>query len=1179
MAGRSGLIGLIVMLGLMAFMPSVANAQASPGYQISGSPLPITPGGDYYMRGSQNCPGTTTSCISSSPTATADCINEAFFGAQSQTQYSTVCPAPVKYGYVPNFGNPYWLGDATPHDSLCWSYPPYECGVEQANGGLSCDAVQKCSAYAGTICPTGQEFDGNGNCVPKKGDSKISPVNQCDAPVSGGGGGVQILAVGMCIPNVSKMLTSLRLYDTPLTYAPPRGAWLPITLTYNHLDDTQPATPNYFNFGKQWTAKFLTFVQDNPAAGQEGKNVLRFASGGGAVNYNFEGGAYTAATGAWAGEIVGLGVLKRIPATGTVTSYTFTLPNGTVQTYGKLDGATTYPRRIFLTAITDPQGNVLTLNYDATLRLTSITDATARSTTFTYANANPKLVTRITDPFGRHADFAYDGTGRLASITDALGIVSSFGWDDIVGGDPTFISTLTTPYGATTFKGARNITANTRWLELTDPLGQTERVEYLDGAPGIVATDAAAVFPSGMNVENGQYDKRNTFYWDRHAWPLYGTGAGKDYTKAEITHWGQNARGYATPIPSTIKQPLENRVYFNYPGQNSGVQYVGTNNAPTAVGRILDNGTSQINKATYNVLGYPLTVTDPIGRVVNYTYAANNIDVLTVKQGANLLATYANYNSQHKPQTYTDAAGKVWSYAYNAAGQVIYTTNPLNETRFWEYDSLGRVTRVTVPTVVAFASVVYGTTNTGVATATSYTYDSFDRVRTKTDSEGYVLTYDYDALDHVTRITYPDTTHDDYDWTFQSGANAGLPSLSMWKATDRLGRITTYAYDANGRYTSVTTQTSAVPLVTRTTTYSYYENGSLKDQTDANANVTHYAIDLQSRPITKTYAFGTAAAKTETTAYETTISRTKSLTDALNQVKTFTYALDNRLTGITYTASVNATPNVTFVYDTIWPRKTSMTDGTGTTSFTYVPVGTACAPPTTTTNCGATQLASIDGAYANDTITNTYDALGRIATRTINGGNEAYTYDTLGRVATHTTGLGTFTYGYLGQTGQVSIRSLNGTSIASSWGYDTNANDRRLTSITNSGVTRSYTFSYLIPGGGGASSPYDIQTINDLAAATHPWISQSHGFTYDQVDRLLSATQVTPGNNAFAYDKLDNATTVTNPGSGTVNPTYNSMNQIVSWAASAYAYDTNGNTTSGDGVKTYKWDAENVSAQ
>ena len=51
---------------------------------------------------------------------------------------------------------------------------------------------------------------------------------------------------------------------------------------------------------------------------------------------------------------------------------------------------------------------------------------------------------------------------------------------------------------------------------------------------------------------------------------------------------------------------------------------------------------------------------------------------------------------------------------------------------------------------------------------------------------------------------------------------------------------------------------------------------------------------------------------------------------------------------------------------------------------------------------------------------------------------------------------------------------------------------------------------------------------------------------------------------------------MTNP-SGTITPapTYNANNQLATWASNTYAYDPNGNTLSGDGTKTYKWDAEN----
>ncbi len=169
----------------------------------------------------------------------------------------------------------------------------------------------------------------------------------------------------------------------------------------------------------------------------------------------------------------------------------------------------------------------------------------------------------------------------------------------------------------------------------------------------------------------------------------------------------------------------------------------------------------------------------------------------------------------------------------------------------------------------------------------------------------------------------------------------------------------------------------------------------------------------------------------------------------------------------------------------------------------------------TKTQNGALQLANtINYAFWNAQPVYAYDALGRPATRTIAGGNEAFGYDAIGRLATHTTGLGTFTYSYLGQTGQVASRSLNGTSITSSWSYGTNAQDRRLTALAHSGVARSYGLSHIIPGGGGASNPYTIMGLTDTASATHPWLTQTHAFTYDKADRLLTATQPTPGNNA-----------------------------------------------------------------
>jgi len=977
-------------------------------------------------------------------------------------------------------------------------------------------------------------------------------------------------SIGMPVVNAHPMVVSLNLTDTPVGYKPQKGRPAYVTLSYNQREAFQPATFSYGNVGPKWTLNVTKFVTDTPA--NSFSMPLSLTTGG--------GGAYTqpnaidAATGQYYGEFWYSSIMSRIPISGGVPTFKRVRPDGGVENYTLSNGATTAPRYTFLTSATDPAGNTTTYHYDTSFRLTSITDAMGRSITFTYGlTAQPLLITQITDPFGRTTQITYDTSLRLSTVTDALGITTTFSYSTA---EPTFIQSMTTPYGTSTFSDTPDpsdlVGTDTRSLTMTDPLGFTDYLYFYQDSRIVPATDPAAIVPTGMMTDgNSLLEWRNTFYWDKHAFALgatinsSGVPTSHDYTKASITHWVHEASVnppgtfWAGRVPESIKKPLERRVWFNYPFPGSGRSYYsGTLGTPTVTGRVLDDGTTQLFKASYNTTnltppqtGSLASTTDPKGRSTKYTYAANQIDLLTIQQLTTApstyttIATYGSYNTLHEPQTYTDAAGQVWHMTYNTAGQITSITDPSTGLTTWNYDSLGRIVNVV---------------NANTATALTYTYDSADRVLTKTDSEGYVLTYGYDALDRLTSITYPDGTTDLYDYKFQSGPLMGTQSLELRKHTDRLGRVTTYGYDADRRLTSVTEPTTAT--TTRTTTYDYYENGTLKNITDANGNVTHWDIDIESRPVKKTYAFGTSSAQVETYAYEAASGRLHSITDALGQVKTFTYGLDDRVTAIAYTSTVNPTPNISFTWDNFFPRITSMTDGTGTTNFTYTAIGSN----------GALKLASIDGPFANDVIGLTYDALGRLAGRNITGGNETFAYDAISRLITHASPLGTHAYTYLGQTSQTATRGLTGTSISTSWGYDTNANDRRLISIANSGVTRSYALSYLDPVTS-ANNPYDIMGITDTAASGHPFATQAHAYGYDLVDRLLTATQTFPGNNLYAYDNLDNATTITDS-TGTTNPTYNVLNQITTFFANSYTYDNNGNTLS-DGIRTYKWDAEN----
>jgi YD repeat-containing protein len=687
--------------------------------------------------------------------------------------------------------------------------------------------------------------------------------------------------------------------------------------------------PQFSNVSPLWTHNWLAYIQDDPI--NPGNNVKRIIGGGGGYDYDVvqsqSGLWYDTTTGGFIPETYDNSQLVRIPATGAATSYVRNLPSGGKETYGLSNGAATAPRIMFLTSVTDPQGNTTTLNYDSQFRLTSIVDAMGRSTTFTYGlSGYPLLITKITDPFGRYSQLAYDTSQRLSSITDPVGITSTFTYSS---SEPNFVTNLTTPYGISKFSDIPNPSDPTgggyvdRSLAMTDPLGNVELLYFYQQASVTGTPEYEDQIPVDLLVDDGYLEWRNAYHWDRHAaaggnvttdsngnptaekWTLPSLPAGANLPT--VYHWFHLCCqiNYASNQLGSIKKPFEKyRLWINYPNMPTNGYYTGSLIAPRYVGRVLDDSSSQVYQATYNApsviptpgvaYGNLLSKTDPAGRATLYNYASNNIDLLTVQQLTTSPSTYTtiktfgSYNTQHEPQTYTGADGQTWHYTYNAAGQLATVTDPNTGVTTYNYDSIGRLSTVQ---------------NANLATVLTLTYDSADRVHTRTDSEGYTLTYAYDNLDRVTKITYPDNTTDQYDYTFQSGPLMGTESLDVRKHTDRLGRVTTYAYDADRRLTSVTEPITAT--TTRTTSYNYYENGVLKDIIDADGNDTHWEIDVQSRPTSKTYGYGTPSAQTETYTYEVTNSRLHSITDALGQVKTFTYAPDNHVTNVTYTSTVN----------------------------------------------------------------------------------------------------------------------------------------------------------------------------------------------------------------------------------------------------------------------------------
>jgi RHS repeat-associated protein len=888
---------------------------------------------------------------------------------------------------------------------------------------------------------------------------------------------------GMAVSSVHLMLVNLNLVDTPVGYSPPVGPPVGFTVRYSHREAYQPGTFTYSNFGPKWTCDWISYITDNPQSTLADVNY--YVRGGGTrtfTGFNTNSQAYSHQ------QYEQTRLRRTAPA-----SYEMLARNGSKMVFSQSDGSVGTSRKIFLTQIVDPFGNTVTLNYDAGLRLTNIVDAIGQATTLSYTNSDSYKITSVTDPFGRAAHFQYDALGRLTNITDVIGINSGFVYE----GSGDFINALVTPYGATSF--TRGGSGTMRWLETLYPDGSKERVEFNQSSTlGVPFSDPAASVPAGMATFNEWLYARNTFFWSRTA----SAQAYGDYSKAKIYHWLHNLDLSTTSgILESTKEPLEGRVWYDYVGQSSQL-YVGSTDQPRHVGRVLDDGSTQLYKYGYNAFGNVTNTVDPLGRTFSYLYDTNGIDLLEVRMtraGKNELLFKATYNAQHRPLTTAGADGQSTTNTYNSRGQLLTATNPKGETTTYNYDTNGYLIAVDGP--------LPGTNDTSFAS-----YDAFGRVRTTTDVDGYTTTTDYDAMDRVTKITSPDATF------YQITYNRLEPAVLQ----DRAGRQTLLEFDALGNLVKRTD-----PLG-RATLFQRCNCGDVKSLTDPLGRTTEWKTDVQGRLVAKQYGDGSKVSY----YYENASGRLRQIVDEKSQIKQFTYNRDNTLRSVSYLNTAVPTPAVTYAYDPDYKRRISMTDGIGTTLYSYAPI-------TGIATLGAGELANVDGPYANDTMAYTYDQLGRVVSKAINGVAEAVIYDAGGRLIGETNALGSFAYAYDGVSGRrLSELFPNGQTTTNA--YDDNLHDLTLKRITHKvGATPLSEFIYGrdIPAG-------RIATWSQQSGASAPDVFT---FGYDTADRLLSATVTNSGVPIgafnYAYDPADNRLTEV-AGGATNLATYNALNQI-----------------------------------
>ena len=921
---------------------------------------------------------------------------------------------------------------------------------------------------------------------------------------------------GMAVSFFRIQLTSLQIEDTPVGYQPAYGPNAHFKVTYIQRDPTQPSNFNYSNLGPKWNFSWQSHIVDDPG---NPANVSLVPIGGGRIKYTYNG-----SSGGYHNFGTQFDTYTQLRRPTGAVSYEVTNPDGSRDIYAQSNGSTVYPRKVFLSQRIDPSGNAISLTYDSQLRLVQFTDSLGQITALSYElSADVFKITKVTDPFGRFAVFSYDGLGRLIKIRDVIGIESSFAYE----GSSDFINTLTTPYGTTRFTKTEN--GALRRLTATDPQGDTQVLETSGGSTaGIKPSEPVA--PAGMLVTNNYLNYRNSFYWNKKQWKE----SPNDYSKAYNYHWLHDFNfSRMSHFLESEKAPLQSRIWYSYPGQTIG-HAVGTQSTPAFVGRVIEGGT-QLTQRSITTLGKLAREIDPLGRKTDYKYSANGIDLLAVthSQGANTvtLANYS-YNSQHRPLTYTDSAGQTTTYAWNPVGQITSVKNPKNETTTFTYYTTDVAGRQRKGRLEKVDGALAGSTD--VVTSD---YDATGNIARVTGPDGYVLNFAYDVLDRLARVTFPDGSYTETKYD----------RLDPLTSRDRLGRLTQSTHNSIRRLTSVKDPAQ------RKVQYDYCNCEDLDQLIDPMNRITRWRHDTAGRVTAKVYADGS----TIKYDYEPLSGRLSTITDEKGQVKRRTYNLDDTLAGITYTHAEHVTPNVVFTYDTDFRRPKTMVDGIGSTLYAYHPIAPG--------RLGAGQLASVDGPLPNDTLTYTYDELGRNTAYAINGVGETRSFDPLGRLLSAVNPLGTFGYTYAGATSRMDkVTYPNG--MTCQYNYHPLTGDFRLKDIIHTlpGNTLLSRHGYEYNAAGTITR---WTQISPQAGLRRSWLCG-----YDAADQLTSVASQDPdtlatlptGQYGYTYDPAGNRLTETIEGV-TTTASFNALNQLTSL------------TTAGASTlpqQTYEWDAE-----
>ena len=648
--------------------------------------------------------------------------------------------------------------------------------------------------------------------------------------------------MGMPTWQVSEPYITLWLTDRPLAYQTSNGKPMALKLSYKHRGLDRGASA--CGFGPNWECNWLGGLQFTSTNSTQ---AVCYLAGGGCRPFSRAGtpeyktGRYLA---------TGTAGLPQIVSTrGAVNHYDY--PTAVQVGTPTQHWVTNY----FLNKRMDRYGRAVHYDYETSAgipRLASVLDVDGRTNTLTYGNASfPNLITAVTDPYGRSAQFTYDEQGRLTNIVDMAGMASSFRY-----GSSNFITNMTTLYGETGFAcveptNSAGIITN-RALLVTEASGDQQIFAFCSAVPGL-GGGWGATSNLSFHWNRSQY----AAITDQGKTNVLNMPAG-DYEKAPVKQWllrsenndmllSDSLEAMAGPY-DPVQQARPGSVSYTYQGHTSGSP-AGTLKRVTSVSRdgtlqleitrsdlgrptVLTYHNSDSTTATYNntfdstgrylqsqtgprdelLRGYGYhptipslltSVTNAVGDVLRYTHNTNTFKVTSVTFPSGLVRTnlyFSSGPSQGFLQTQIDIGVRTNAFAYDK-GNLIVQTNELGLVTTNTWDSLNRLTNTAFPDGTSVAKVYDKLDLVGVKDRldhwTHYGFDAVRQLRSETNANSQVTTYDYCGCGAPSQITRWDgaravPTSFDYD-------TAGRLTNTTYADGYRVNR----AYDAENRLQSV----------------------------------------------------------------------------------------------------------------------------------------------------------------------------------------------------------------------------------------------------------------------------------------------------------------------------------------------------------------------------------------